>query len=43
MIDSKKDNQKNREKSKDIIKMRAERLKKSIEKLRDRDVKFQRI
>lgn len=33
MIDSKKDNQKNREKSKDIIKMRGERLKKSIEKL----------
>lgn len=37
VIDSKKDVQKNRERSEDIIKKRAERLKKSIEKLRERE------
>ena len=38
-----KDNQKNRERSEDIIKKRAERLKKSIGKLRIREMKFQKI
>ena len=43
VIDSKKDVQKNRERSEDIIKKRAERLKKSIEKLRERESRFQKI
>lgn len=43
MIESKKDNQKNREKSEDIIKKRAERLKSSIVKLKEREAKFQKI
>lgn len=43
IIESKKDVQKNRERSQDIIKKRAERLKKSIEKLRERENRFQKI
>ncbi|CDW76813.1 UNKNOWN [Stylonychia lemnae] len=43
IIESKKDVQKNRERSQDIIKKRAERLKKSIEKLRERESRFQKI
>ncbi len=43
MIESKKDNQKNREKSEDIIRKRAERLKCSIAKLKEREAKFHKI
>jgi DNA-binding transcriptional MerR regulator len=43
IIDNKKDNKKNRERSQDMIKKRAERLKKSIEKLREREMRFQKI
>jgi hypothetical protein len=43
VIDSKKDGQKNREKSQGIIKKRVERMKKSIEKLKEREMRFQRI
>ena len=43
IIDGTKDNQKNRKKSEDIIKKRAERLKQSIAKLKEREMRFQRI
>lgn len=43
VITSKKDVQQNRERSERIIKERAKRLKESIDKLRDRYTKFQKI
>lgn len=43
IIDSKKDGEKNREKSQDIIKKRVEILKRNIEKLKDKETRFQKI
>lgn len=40
VVKGKIDNQKNRGKSEDIIKKRAERLKENIQKLKERELRF---